>query len=491
HAMRILKDKFPSIVDALEPGGSGNMYAGLNAEESEALKEVTQMGFPPKSWFGYKDMGIHGFLVLYQGVTMADNSYFTKDFWNKPGYLGYKPTKSLLNARIQKLSTIKTSIGISEAVSLGLVEAVSENDRGSADNAWKSMGGKEGGRPVAFELTDQLPNVGFIGGDLIIKSGAAAGKTLQLTKAENNKVALAPTNPPQLLLLIKQGDTVQVDNSNFLAIQTYHRHQVPGPEYKVWNQFRDAQGKPIYPQRPMQLGPLFTRAASGTLPVGKFKGKMILLGSLLDREAFPWQCDWYRERVKEQLGTETDNNFKLWYTENALHGDLASQLGDPTHAVSYTGVLQQALLDLSDWVEKDIEPAKSTVYKIENGQVIVPTSASERKGIQPIPNLLVNGKKRADIKSGKTLTFVATIDIPTNSGKIVAADFDFDGSGKFATQGKIVTKNSSTAIVQVTRKFDKKGTFLPTIRVALQREDDAKTAFTRIQNLDRVRVVVE
>ncbi len=28
HAMRILNDKFPQIIDALEPGGSGDMYAG-------------------------------------------------------------------------------------------------------------------------------------------------------------------------------------------------------------------------------------------------------------------------------------------------------------------------------------------------------------------------------------------------------------------------------------------------------------------------------
>jgi hypothetical protein len=30
HAMRVLKDKFPLIVDALEPGGKVDMYAGLN-----------------------------------------------------------------------------------------------------------------------------------------------------------------------------------------------------------------------------------------------------------------------------------------------------------------------------------------------------------------------------------------------------------------------------------------------------------------------------
>lgn len=31
-----------------EPGGGGDMYAGLNEEEKAALKEVTKMGFPPK-----------------------------------------------------------------------------------------------------------------------------------------------------------------------------------------------------------------------------------------------------------------------------------------------------------------------------------------------------------------------------------------------------------------------------------------------------------
>jgi hypothetical protein len=79
-----------------------------------------------------------------------------------------------------------------------------------------------------------------------------------------------------------------------------------------------SHGNPIYPQRPILLGPMFTMGAAGSLPTGKFKGKMILLGSLLDREAYPWQCDWYRERVKENLGDRTDDNFRLWYTDNAM-----------------------------------------------------------------------------------------------------------------------------------------------------------------------------
>ena len=84
YAMRVLKDKFPEIIDALEPGGSGDPYIGLNEEQKEALQEVTKMGFPPQSWYGYKKMGIHGFLVLYQGVVAADKNISTMIFGNFP-----------------------------------------------------------------------------------------------------------------------------------------------------------------------------------------------------------------------------------------------------------------------------------------------------------------------------------------------------------------------------------------------------------------------
>ena len=108
HAMRVLKDKFPQIVDALEPGGSGDMYAGLNEEEKEALQEVTKMGFPPKSWFGYKTMGIHGFLSSLPGCgAWQTENILQKIFGIEPGYLGANPPASLLKARIQQASKIK------------------------------------------------------------------------------------------------------------------------------------------------------------------------------------------------------------------------------------------------------------------------------------------------------------------------------------------------------------------------------------------------
>ena len=495
QAMRVLKDKLPGIIDAVEPGGSGDMYAGLNPEEKQTLQEVTKMGFPPKSWFGYKTMGVHGFVAVYQGMVMADRKYFTNDFWHTSGYLGANPPASLLKARIQRVGKIKAGLPIEQAVGMGLMERPSAQERGSADLAWKSQGKPEGTMPVAFQLEEVLPgrgtaDVDFQGGDLLIKSGAATGKTLQLTKIVGDKVILGPADLA-VLAQVKAGDEVQVDNSNFLAAQTYHRYQVPGKEYTVWDQFRNADGKPIYPQRPVLLGPLFTQAASGVLPIGKFNGKMILLSSLWDREAFPWQADWYRSKVTGNLGDSTDAHFRLWYTDHALHGDLSKQ-EDPTRTVSYLGVLQQALRDLSMWVEKGVAPPANTNYKIVDGQVEVPATATARKGIQPVVLVRANGGERTEVQAGKPVTFTADIDVPANTGKVVSAEWDFEGAGTFSMSSpvKSAKATTSTVTVKTTHTFSKPGTYFPTLRATSQRQGDAKTPYARIQNLGRVRVVV-
>ncbi len=488
HAMRILKDKFPSIIDAMDAGGSGDPYAGLNLEEKEALLEVTKMGFPPQSWFGYKSMGIHGFAALYQGMMMADRGYFT-DFWVKPGYLGSNPTSSLLRARIQQPAKIKRAISVKEAISLGLsVWAQTDQNRGTADAAWQRLLEKEDNLPVAFQLDQNLPAIDFLGGDLFIKSGNGKGKNLFISQIKGDIVIFAGGDP-NLIRSIQIGDDVQVDNSNFLAAQTYHRHQVPGKGYTVWNQFLDKEGKPIYPQRPMQLGPLFTRGASGILPTGKFKGKMILLESLYDREAYPWQADWYVSRAKEFLGDSLDKNFRVWYTDKALHGDVSEQ-EFPTRSVSYLGVLQQALRDVSQWVEKGVAPPPSSSYTIEDGQVVVPSDATIRKGIQASVQLTITGKKKMQAKRGQIFVMKVATQLPPNAGKIVSVEWDLDGSGKFATKENKVALNKN-GVFQLSHSYSKPGVYFPTVRIASERNGDANTPFARIQNLDRVRVIVK
>ena len=55
-ARRVLRHRLGAIVDALEPGGSGDPYAGLSDEESAALSEVTRLGFPLRGWWQYETL---------------------------------------------------------------------------------------------------------------------------------------------------------------------------------------------------------------------------------------------------------------------------------------------------------------------------------------------------------------------------------------------------------------------------------------------------
>ena len=159
HAMRLLRYKFPQIVDAMDAGGSGDPYAGLNAEEAAALREATRMGFPPKSWFGYKTMGVHAFTAVYQGMVMADPTYF-EDFWTKPGYLGFDDPKSFDGARIQFKTSVAAPITALEAAKLKLNTSVVNGTKdGGVDNAFAALQGEGGQRVMAFRLVSTPPPV--------------------------------------------------------------------------------------------------------------------------------------------------------------------------------------------------------------------------------------------------------------------------------------------------------------------------------------------
>jgi hypothetical protein len=308
---------------------------------------------------------------------------------------------------------------------------------------------------------------------------------LELRGAAGDVVLLANT---QHLPDIAPGDAVELDNSAYLALQTYHRHQVPSPDYTVWDQFRGPDGKPLYPQRAKLLGPLFAFNGGGALQTGKFSGKMIMVESLMDEASYPWQGDWYRTKAKEALGSRLDDNFRLWFTDRAMHSDV-NQTAYPTQIVSYVGVLQQALRDLAAWVEKGVPPPASTSYKMVDGQVEVPGTAADRKGIQPVVTVTANGAARANVTVGKPVEFSALIEVPPNTGKVVAAEWDFEGAGDFPVAARIKV-SASRVTVKAAHAFSKPGTYFPTLRVTSERAGDSRTPYARVQNLARVRVVV-
>lgn len=490
YAQRVLGDKLGQVADAADAGG-GDIYAGLNDEQRAALTEITKMGFPPRGWHDWTTMGMGAFPVLYPGILAADPSYF-KDFWTKPGYEGSNPPRSLIDARVQHKAKVVKVIMASEANVMGIATRPQMGQaRGTADGAWKALVGPGGAElPVALQLDSAPGKVG--GADLIVNTGASAGKVLPMQRMQGDIVVLGgglTGGVSPAVTGVKVGDEVQIDNSNFLAAQTYHRHQVPSADYKVWDQFRGPDGKPIYPQRPTLLGPLFTKATSGTVNTGRFHGKMIVVENLMDIDAMPWQGDWYRNKAREALGDKLEDHLRLWYTDRANHSDGVP--ANQTQNVSYLGVLQQALRDVSAWVEAGAAPPQTTNYKIVDGQVVVPATAAERRGVQPVAILTVNGVQRAEVRRGQTVSFSAVIDLPKGTGRLVAAQWDFDGDGRYPVSSPLPKSAETRIPVKMTHVYRQPGTYFTTLRVVSQRTGDAATPYTRIQNLARVRIVVE
>ncbi len=357
-----------------------------------------------------------------------------------------------------------------------------------------------------FKLSS-VPTGDLTGADVIITTGAAAGKTASLGRIDSDgkghiglvielvggKIDI--TADPAVVESIRAGDDVRIDNSRFLALQTYHRHQFPpaNPDFDypdVYDYFRSPDGTPMYPQRGVDIGAAGTLGATGQIPTGRFNGKMIVVECLHDGDALPWQSDWYRKKVEAVEGPQVDEKYRLWYVDNANHTDPTTESLE-THAVAYSGTVQYALRELSAWVEQGIVPPPTTEYSVHHGQVHVPAPAAERKGIQPVVQLEVNGGDRAEVAAGDAVTFVAQIEVPPAQGKVVSAEWDFEGLGTYPDTTELDDPTSETIRVAATHVFTTPGTYFAAIRVASQREANPTTPFARSLNLSRVRVVVD
>src|SRR5262249_61982689 len=108
--------------------------------------------------------------------------------------------------------------------------------------------------------------------------------------------------------------------------------------------------------------------------------------------------------VKSRLGNKIDDRYRLYYNDFAMHGNPGTNLAANARTIDYTGMLQQTVRDVTAWVEKGVKPPIGTKYAVANGaQIVVPPTADERKGVQPVVTLTVNGGKRADISVGGTV----------------------------------------------------------------------------------------
>lgn len=472
-AQRVLRDRFDAIADAYDAGGDPAALE-LTDDERAVFTEVSRFGFPPRSWFGWRTMGMHGFSALYPGVMAADPS-FADDFWSIDGYDGADPASSIHRDRI-RLST-----RVSEVVDTRTEPA--RPQAGGVDESFReSLGASH--EITALRMTD-APDGWALGAILKVTSGRAEGTVLRLSAVEGDIAHLEPGQNGDALRVLAPGDEVFLDNSSFLAAQTYHRHQIPGPEYVAWDQFRGG-GEAAAPQRPMLLGPLFAAGAGGSVSTGAISGKMIAVLTLLDREAFPWHGDWFAQRVREHLGDEFGDRFRLWYVDNAIHGDSEEQ-EFPTRTVSYLGALQTALRQVSAWVERGESPAADSAYDLVDAQVLIPDAATERGGIQPVVALTVDGADSVTVAVGQPVAVRVLAAAPA-PGRIVEIRLDENGSGILGDPVSMTAAAEAAYDFEVV--FTGPGTYFVAARVTAQTAGDAGDVHARVHNIARARVVV-
>jgi len=462
-ALRLIRDtgvnKFPDVMDAIDPGGSGDPYATLNAEQAEALREATQFGFPPRGWWDYANMTQGALTLTALEVPISDPTY-ADDFWNVPGYAGFDdPFGTLASVRVQDPPMARTVVA---NLGFGLI------------------------------LDSVPPASQAAGADLIADTGLQAGDKWPLVAVLGNLVIPFGGGfgfPP--FSNVAPGDKVHIDNSLVIGLQYYNRYQDPNgdPEYYAWDTWRDENGDPIHVQRDVVTGLERATSSAGCVESGQFQGKMAVVNNLMDIDATPWYADWYRTQVEKFLGNKINDRYRLYYNDHAQHGNPTS-LAAHARTVNYTGMLQQTVRNVAAWVEQGVNPPKSTVYEIVDGaQVVVPPTAGQRKGLQPVVDLLVNGGERADISVGDTVTFTAHIQVPPGAGKVVIAEWDFLGVGDYPDLADIGPIRPAVDL-ETTYTYTEPGTYFPVLRAASQRDGDPNDLLTRVNNIDRVRVVV-
>ncbi len=494
---RVLQNAFGKILDNIDAGGCGDMYAGLNAGEASMLRELTKMGFPPLAWYpeaaGRLDPG--SLPVLTPGIKASDPGYF-QDFWTLPGYEGSDPNSGAARDRFVLRAHV---------VSCGVSDAAKENGGlpsggNGVDDAWKKQLAASGGAWLEIDAQPENPGQYVEGTNVTFPGTAAEGKTLLLASLTHEPgtnrslvtfgAAFGADGAADVMGLLKPGDQVLLDNSDFVAVHSYYRHQVPeDASFHAWDQFRKPDGSPATPQRPF-MGYGFT--GTGTVQDGQIQGKVIQIQALADESTCPWCAHWYREKVQD-AGKLDD--MRTYFFERCMHGD-STAMGN-SMVVNYLGGLCQALLDVSDWVMKGKKPLDTTEYTCEDNQIVVEPDPKKRGGMQAGITLTANGKKCARVRAGEAFTLRAEAVLPENAGKVVAMDYDFHNdwgipaaTPVFDVKGEF-TATENGAVSELAWHFDEPGTYFIAARVSTHREGRTDDIFRRVTNLDRVRVIAE
>jgi hypothetical protein len=481
HAARVLGARMTDVIDAVEPGGTGDPFAGLTGEQREALAAMYRAGFPRGAESSFATSGYAGTFASHISALEKHDPTYIDDFWTVAGYMG--ADGELATSLVEEKTTVARVVTVGEIAATG-------DPRGRMLLMFAGAGGDAAAAPAAIVLDGADPQV-MVGAAMQFVTGEAAGRRLFCTGAVGDAL-LGGAGTGERFEGVQPGDEVLVDNREYLAYTYFHRYQVDAraPEYA---QFL-VDGAPMYPQRERN----FARSGllSGGTPRGVFTGKMIVVQNAHDAACWPNAALSYRRTVERNLGGALGDHYRLWFNEHAAHLPASfNPVGEPpvpaTRLIDYGGSLEQALLDLMAWAEDGAAPPEETGYALDADQrlTLAPTAA-ERGGVQPVVLATANGSQRADVAAGEPVAFCLEAEAPRGGGTITRVEWDFDGTGAFPFVQEGVDGSSPSIRVETSHAYDTPGTYFPCARVTAHRGGDVDAVHCRLVNLGRARVVV-
>lgn len=457
-----------NALDGLTDAEKILLYAELDEEEKSVLNELLAAGYPLNE--------LNSFLML-SPITGTNEIFYLDptyedDFWSKPGYAGSNPPSYLSAAKMDGFATI-TAVNRD---AMGAITSV-QLDRTSippVPSAAASPIGTTGQRFYVYapDGRTRLVDPG--------RRSEAYGALSGTIDRQTGLLKLSANNSQVLLDAVTKGGKIRVTNRFLLAAYFYPRHTIV-PGYYQYDQYRNADGTPKYPQRPFSVADLSTmRSVAGVLSLGNIKTKVMLFQNLSDFLAFPSWVAGYANTIEQKLGkAKADQMLRVYYQERGGHSN-GGIVG---------GIFNQALIDMMAWAEKGVAPKPSSqwAFELPLTQVILSPDAAVRKGLQPVVNVTVNGNDHAKVDVNQPVNLVARLEMPPATGKIVQYDWTYGT----ATDATILSKPMQKVDVTRTVSFTAPGNYI--IRLTANGQRDGLVApddQTLAQNYQEVRVIV-
>jgi len=480
--------KLAGVIDAMEPGGTGNPFQGLSSHEREELANLYRLGYPRGDEFMISaPMGQMWLWTSIAEMLLEEDADYFRNFWTRPGYVGHDFPQCVRDDLLDVKRPVSRVIRVKDLLELPEFSG-SEYAAARVLAGLMAASSNRYDLPVAVEVKDV--GAGYrLGAGVRVISGKAAGRQLYTFNACGDLFFCDGRREANILRFtdVAVGDEVHIDNHAFLAFCYSYRHHIS--EDPVFD-FLRLNGEPIYPQHGLPLqSPLMGVAYSG-----QYEGKLMWVHHTHDSSLWPPQGVIYQEAVRRAQGPQrAQERFCLRWTENAEHISPAYLPSAPRRAtttwlIDYMPIIEQSLLDLCDWAEKGVVPS-GTQFAFQDGKVSLPASASERRGIQPVVAVRADGSSRAEVKVGALVTLDVEGNAPPNSGTIIAVEWCLDGSGQFIAEAGIDGTRASVKLTK-SHRYDKPGVYFATARVTSHRDGDVKAQYRRLVNLAAARVVV-